>query len=576
MLPQILKQQAYFTSQAGVKSNVIKRITIVALLSFTTLGSQLRAQTVDATTMNNKVMAGYQGWFRAPGDRAGNKGWSHWFNAAVPSAGKLAFDTWPDVSELSKDEKYAVPGFTNPDGSQAYLYSPQNPKTVLRHFQWMQQAGIDGVWLSEFGSHFPGASQHNDASDMLRVMENVRRAATATGRTWAFMYDMSGLSPANIYTVILHQWEQMVDDGVTSDPRYMHHNGKPVLLLWGFFPSRLASQPAYCKPLVDFLQSPGKYQATLVGGGDPNWRSQGTPEFQAMLMSMTAWQPWSVGRVRKDPATGYKVSNNTLWAGDMAKCKANNVIFIPVINAGTHIAGPPPIAPALPIVPRRNGNFLWEQFAAASKAGGINSVFVAMFDEVNEGTEIMKVTNTPPTQADFLTFEGATSDWYLRLVGLGGKMLRSGQPITSTIPISPFDPNKWYKIKNKANGLVLNNQGKTTNATALVQSPETDTQTNLEWQLIYDGAGYFKIKSRSSGKVVSNGGLDNAAITQVNDLRADSQEWQLEWDGTGFCRIRSKANGKAISNNASNTPNSALVQVTDKDSDDLRWQIIPQ
>lgn len=521
--------------------------------------SSSKAQAVDATTMTNKVMAGYQGWFRTPGDRSENRGWAHLFNSATPDPAKLAIDTWPDLSEYSKDEKYAVPGFTYPDGSQAYLYSAQNYKTVLRHFQWMKQYGIDGVWLSEFCSHFPGARQQNDTTAMLRVMDNVRRAATATGRTWAFMYDMSGLTPANTYSVILNQWRKMVDEGVTSDPRYMHHHGKPVLLLWGFFPGRPASQPEFCKSLIDFLQSPGKYQATLVGGGDPNWRAQGTPEFQAMLMSMSGWQPWTVGRVAKDPATGYKVSRTDLWAGDIAKCKENNVLFMPVINSGTHVAGPPPAAPVLPVVPRRNGNFLWEQFVAASKAGGINSVFIAMFDEVNEGTQILKVTNHPPTQAPFLTYEGSTNDYYLKLVGLGESLLKQGTPISPVIPVSPFDPGKSYKLKNRASGLLLDNSAKATAAGA------------SDWQLTYDGAGFFKIKDQAGANVLS-GSIDGK-VSVTNDTQSDNQKWHLEWDGTGSCRIINKKTGLAVAFKGDGTPVAGAV---DSAADDLRWTVIEQ
>ena len=32
---------------------------------------------VDATTLRHKVLCGYQGWFRCPGDPAG-EGWRHW------------------------------------------------------------------------------------------------------------------------------------------------------------------------------------------------------------------------------------------------------------------------------------------------------------------------------------------------------------------------------------------------------------------------------------------------------------------------------------------------------------------
>lgn len=557
------------------KKMKFKYSIVMAVLVLTVSAIELPAQTVDATTMTNKVMTGYQGWFRTPGDFRGNTGWAHWFNSSTLAPRALAFDTWPDMSELDADEKYAVPGYTNPDGSQAFLYSAQHPKTVLRHFKWMEQHNIDGVWLSQFCSHMPGGGSQSDAPNMLNIMNNVQKAATATGRTWAFMYDFSGLSPENVYSIIINQWKKMVNEGTTSDPRYMHHNGKPVLLLWGFFPNRKQSDPAYFKPIIEFLQAPGKYQATLVGGGDPNWQAKGTPEFQEMLMSMSAWQPWSVGRTGKTTESGYKTPSTSLWKDDMERCKANHVLFIPVINAGTHKAGPPPMPPELPIVPRRNGNYLWEQFAAASKLGGINSVFVAMFDEVNEGTQIMKVTNTPPTQAPFIQNEGATSDWYLRLTGLGGSMLKSHKPITDIIPISPFDSNKWYKIKNLATGLFLKNQLSKTNTSKAILDEDQKNDADLEWQLTYDGQ-YFILKNRSSAKLLTNGGItdEHALLTLTGDQKTNFAKWQLEWDGSGYCRIRTVKGNKAI--NGQGAAKSEVIQQTDSGLNDLRWEIIPQ
>ena len=60
-----------------------------------------------------------------------------------------------------------------------------------------------------------------------------------------------------------------------------------------------------------------------------------------------------------------------------------------------------------------------------------------MFDEVDEGTAIFKVTSAPPTQAHFVGYEGMPSDWYLRLVGEGGRMLRGQRPLSAEIPIKP-------------------------------------------------------------------------------------------------------------------------------------------
>ena len=52
-------------------------------------------------------------------------------------------------------------------------------------------------------------------------------------------------------------------------------------------------------------------------------------------------------------------------------------------------------------------------------------VYVAMFDEVDEGTAIFKCVNDVPIgqQSKFVTFEGLPNDYYLRMVGAGTKLI---------------------------------------------------------------------------------------------------------------------------------------------------------
>jgi hypothetical protein len=90
-------------------------------------------------------------------------------------------------------------------------------------------------------------------------------------------------------------------------------------------------------------------------------------------------------------------------------------------------------------IPRRRGQFLWEQFHELSKLG-VDTVYVAMFDEVDEGTAIFKVTSTPPIQAHFVGYEGLPTDWYLRLVGEGARLLQDKLPVPAEIPIAPNGP----------------------------------------------------------------------------------------------------------------------------------------
>jgi hypothetical protein len=87
-------------------------------------------------------------------------------------------------------------------------------------------------------------------------------------------------------------------------------------------------------------------------------------------------------------------------------------------------------------IPRWRGEFLWEQFRELARLK-VTEATVAMFDEVDEGTAIFKVTSSPPTQAEFVGFEGLPADWYLRLVGEGTKLLAGKRPFSERIPIHP-------------------------------------------------------------------------------------------------------------------------------------------
>jgi len=140
-------------------------------------------QSVDTTTLHKKVLCGYQGWFRCPGDGGGK--WIHWSRSASTIApDTLTFEMWPEMAEYTN--QYPAPGFTYPDGSQAYLFSSQDKQVVDRHFDWMLAYGIDGVFVQRF---VVGVANHPT-----NVLVHARNAANRTGRTFAITYDMSGQS----------------------------------------------------------------------------------------------------------------------------------------------------------------------------------------------------------------------------------------------------------------------------------------------------------------------------------------------------------------------------------------------
>jgi glycoprotein endo-alpha-1,2-mannosidase len=66
-------------------------------------------------------------------------------------------------------------------------------------------------------------------------------------------------------------------------------------------------------------------------------------------------------------------------------------------------------------------------------------LYIAMFDEIDEGTAIFKTTNNPPVGlSKFVSFESdVPSDYYLFLAGYAAKMLKKQNPFQTGIPMPP-------------------------------------------------------------------------------------------------------------------------------------------
>ena len=384
------------------------------------------ADSIDATTLHHKVLCGYQGWFRCPADSA-NQGWRHWSRdekKITPET--LTFEMWPDMSEFDDDEKYPALGFTNPDGKLAHLFSSTNPKTVDRHFRWMQQYGIDGVFFQRFL-----VETRNPSID--QVLANVQQSAKKTGRTFGLCYDLSGASKEKILDWLVSDWKKLVDEKqATKDDRYLHHNGKPVLFIWGFYSDRFG--PELANKIIDFFKNDPKYGVTLIGGCQWYWRTEKNEEWAKVFRRFDVISPWNVGNFttindQRHASTGY-------WKDDLEEATKAGVKYLPVIYPGfgwTNLKGS---NAAKDDLPRLCGEFYWRQFSTAANLS-IDMAYVAMFDEVDEGTAIFKVSNDPPKPGRFVTYEGLPTDWYLRLTGEGTKLIRGEIRNQQTIPIKP-------------------------------------------------------------------------------------------------------------------------------------------
>jgi hypothetical protein len=378
---------------------------------------------VDASTLDKKVLLGYQGWFTCPEDGSGR--WTHW-SRGVPTPDSLTIDMYPDLAEFDRDELCEIPAMTIGD-KPAYFFSSRNTKTVNRHFRWMKEYGLDGVLVQRFVGEIRRKQTEGDV-----VLRNIIAAAAEHGRTFAIEYDISGGNRETFVQMLKDDWIYLVDElKVTSHPNYQRHNGKPVVSIWGMGlddgPGHPPSDPQVAMDLIEWFKNGAQeeYRVTYMGGTPSRWGTltndaRKDPAWAAVYASMDVVQPWTIGRYATiDAADRWKES---ILIPDVGLTKANQQIYMPVIFPGfswqnLKKSGKPNQ------IPRLGGEFLWRQ-AYNAKVAGANVLKIAMFDEVDEATAILKVASRrseAPDQGFWLTLDAdgqeLPSDWYLRLAG---------------------------------------------------------------------------------------------------------------------------------------------------------------
>lgn len=384
-------------------------------------------------SLNGRVMCGYQGWFRTANDQ-NNAGWVHWVRKQHGEY-TPTIDYLPDVSEAAPQELCALPLKFKGD-AQAMVFSSDNRDTVHRHFQWMREYGIDGAFVQRFPTSFyrrnAEPTPFRKSGD--RVLGYCREAAAANGRSYTLMFDLSGLGE-NAAEIVIQDWQHLIATGVirgAQDTAWQHHNGRPLVSIWGVgFNDNRRYDLAACERLVDFFKAEG--YAVLLGTPF-YWRSLNRDtvddkHLHDIIRKADVVHSWSVGRYRD---TNGVLHAEKEWAENIVWCAANQLTFMPVVFPGFSWANLKGNANA---IPRRDGAFLWEQFAAAQRAGA-GCVYVAMFDELDEGTQIFK-TNTHPPQGEgfeFQSFDALPSDHYLWLTGEAARQFRTGQPLPLKMP----------------------------------------------------------------------------------------------------------------------------------------------
>lgn len=376
-----------------------------------------------------RIMCGYQGWFRAEGDGSG-RGWVHYGGGKFDPQ-HCSVDLWPEVSEYQ--QTYPT-GFKLADGSPARVFSSWDESTVDLHFRWMEQYGIDGVFMQRF-FHVTRTAQSRAEGRV--ILGHALKAAQKHQRALAVMYDLSGLRPGEDCASIIEDWKELVDQlKLTSQGTnqvYLYHRGKPLVAIWGIgFPDRPYNiRQIGLERLLDFLKNDPEYGGCSVMLGVPNYfralQADTVPDpfLHEIMARADVIMPWMVGRFS---ASLYGEMNRyaSQVAADEAWCAARHLDYAPCVYPGFSWYNLSKGRDPHDAIPRLKGRFYWGLMTSAIQAGA-QMLYVAMFDEMDEASAIFKCTSQPPADqppARFLAYEDVPSDHYLWLTGQAGRILR--------------------------------------------------------------------------------------------------------------------------------------------------------
>jgi hypothetical protein len=409
---------------------------ILILINFNYLSAKKHAESSMYMSYKGLIMAGYQGWFRVNKD-----------SVIYPDEKNIRIDMWPDVSEYKKT--YPT-GLKLADGSTARFFNSTDASTIDLHFKWMYEYGVDGVFMQRF---FNMTKSSGPRSATTAVLKPAFAAASKYQRAIAVMYDLSGLKGnGEDCSSIIEDWKYLVDSLKITNQQgaktYLYHNGKPLVAIWGVgFPDRPYNiRNIGLQRLLDFLKNDPVYGGCAVMLGVPTfWRDLNAdcspdPYLHELIKQADIVLPWTVQRftpLLHNDMDRYR----DIILGDIKWCSENKIDYVPCVCPGfswhnlSKFEFPDDIKP-VGSIPRMGGKFYWQQISTALNAGS-SMLYVAMFDEVNEGTAIFKCSDNPPVSktAKFVNMDGKPSDTYLWLTGEAAKMLRKEKPLSLKMPV---------------------------------------------------------------------------------------------------------------------------------------------
>ncbi len=353
------------------------------------------------------------------------------------------------------------------------------------------------------------------------------------------MYDATGWT--NMQSEMKADWTNKMK-AHTASSAYAMQNGKPVVCIWGFGFND-ANHPwdaATCLDVVNWFKSQGCY---VIGGVPREWRTGvggSRAGFSGVYHAFNMLSPWMVGAIGNaaDSDSAYQNIN----VPDQADCNANGVDYQPCVLPGDVSARQ-----------RAHGDFMWRQFYNMVRVGA-QGIYISMFDEYNEGNQIAKTAETQawtPTNSGFLALDedgtACSSDYYLRLTGDGGRMLKGQIALTATRPTQPVvviaPALRTVSLRARANSdyVTAENAG----ASALIAN-RTSVGTWEQFDVVDAGSGNIALRAKVNGMYVTAENAGASALIANRTAIGPWESFKLVTNSNGTVSLLAQVNGKYV------------------------------
>ncbi|MGW2617232.1 alpha-L-fucosidase [Streptomyces sp. NPDC001500] len=139
-----------------------------------------------------------------------------------------------------------------------------------------------------------------------------------------------------------------------------------------------------------------------------------------------------------------------------------------------------------------------------------------------------------------------------------------------------FRPDKYFRLTNVTNHLVLDSGGNVAGGSDLKQWEPVE-HVNLQWQALELGNGYYRLVNRANGMVADGWGstVDGDPARQKAWDGGDTQQWRITHRGQGQYSIANRRTGLVLDGGGTVSAGAVTKQWTWQQSTNLLWTFRP-